>query len=57
MNAVSALVGRGRLAFKRRYSARGLILIYHRIAEEAVDPWRLCVSPVNFARVASSRFQ
>lgn len=50
MNAVSAIARRGRLAFKRRYVARGLILIYHRIGEDPVDPWRLCVSPANFAR-------
>jgi peptidoglycan/xylan/chitin deacetylase (PgdA/CDA1 family) len=44
------LVDRGNLAFKRRYVARGLILIYHRVAEDPVDPWRLCVTPDNFAR-------
>jgi peptidoglycan/xylan/chitin deacetylase (PgdA/CDA1 family) len=44
------IIHRGSLAFKRRYVARGLILIYHRIAEDPVDPWRLCVSPANFAR-------
>ena len=27
-----------------------MILIYHRVAEDPVDPWRLCVSPDNFAR-------
>jgi peptidoglycan/xylan/chitin deacetylase (PgdA/CDA1 family) len=26
-----------------------LILMYHRIAEDDLDPWRLCVSPKNFA--------
>ena len=25
-----------------------LILMYHRIAEPELDPWRLCVSPENF---------
>ena len=43
MCRVRRLIHRGRLAFKRRYVARGLILIYHRIAEDPVDPWRLCV--------------
>jgi peptidoglycan/xylan/chitin deacetylase (PgdA/CDA1 family) len=47
--AVANLIHRGSLAFKRRYVARGLILIYHRIAEDPIDPWRLCVSPGNFA--------
>ena len=26
-----------------------LILMYHRIAQDDVDPWRLCVSPDNFS--------
>lgn len=26
-----------------------LILMYHRIAQDALDPWKLCVSPDNFA--------
>lgn len=30
-------------------TARGLILTYHRIADVALDPWRLAVSPRNFA--------
>ena len=47
---LTKLIHRGSLAFKRRYVARGLILIYHRVAEDPVDPWRLCVSPANFAR-------
>lgn len=50
MGRVAKLIHRGSLAFKRRYVARGLILIYHRIAEDPVDPWRLCVSPDNFSR-------
>jgi peptidoglycan/xylan/chitin deacetylase (PgdA/CDA1 family) len=50
MSRVRRLINRGNLAFKRRYVARGLILIYHRVAEDPVDPWRLCVSPDNFAR-------
>lgn len=28
---------------------KGIILMYHRIAEMDVDPWYLCVSPENFA--------
>ena len=50
MSLIGKLARRGSLAFKRRYVARGLILIYHRIAEDTLDPWRLCVSPANFAR-------
>ncbi len=26
-----------------------LILMYHRIAQDTLDPWQLCVSPANFA--------
>ena len=26
-----------------------LILMYHRIAQDDLDPWRLCVSPDNFS--------
>jgi peptidoglycan/xylan/chitin deacetylase (PgdA/CDA1 family) len=36
----------GRVAHRRR--PRGLILVYHRIAPPAVDPWNLCVSPTHF---------
>jgi peptidoglycan/xylan/chitin deacetylase (PgdA/CDA1 family) len=50
MGRVTKLISRGSLAFKRRYVARGLILIYHRVAEDPIDPWRLCVSPENFSR-------
>ena len=49
MGRIAKLFHRGSLAFKRRYVARGLILIYHRVAEDPVAPWRLCVSPDNFA--------
>jgi peptidoglycan/xylan/chitin deacetylase (PgdA/CDA1 family) len=37
---------------------RGIILCYHRVAFDPVDPWRLCVPPAAFAaqlRVLSSR--
>jgi len=29
---------------------RGLILMYHRVTAGIADPWRLCVSPENFAQ-------
>jgi peptidoglycan/xylan/chitin deacetylase (PgdA/CDA1 family) len=50
MKRLATLAARPVNAFKRRYVARGLILIYHRVGEDPVDPWRLCVSPGNFAR-------
>jgi peptidoglycan/xylan/chitin deacetylase (PgdA/CDA1 family) len=36
-----------RVSWRRR--PRGLILLYHRIARPTIDPWKLCVSPENFA--------
>ena len=51
MSAASAwlrrLDWRGRQAARAR-APRGGILMYHRVAEERHDPWRLCVSPARF---------
>jgi peptidoglycan/xylan/chitin deacetylase (PgdA/CDA1 family) len=33
---------------KQQINPRGVILMYHRIADERLDPWNLCVSPDNF---------
>jgi peptidoglycan/xylan/chitin deacetylase (PgdA/CDA1 family) len=44
-NVAAQAVVRVRTAFQRR----GAILMYHRIAAPASDPWRLAVSPANFA--------
>jgi len=30
------------------YASDTLVLMYHRVAEPALDPWRMCVSPDNF---------
>jgi glycosyltransferase involved in cell wall biosynthesis/peptidoglycan/xylan/chitin deacetylase (PgdA/CDA1 family)/SAM-dependent methyltransferase len=46
--ASSAQTGRGRAAETTKDGGRGLILLYHRVAESSRDRWRLCVSPGNF---------
>lgn len=33
----------------KRFASRGLVLLYHRVADEAMDPWGLCVHPDRFA--------
>ncbi len=48
----------GRLAGGR--GSPGIVLMYHRVASDLVDPWRLCVSPANFAAqlaVLADRFR
>ena len=45
------IVGRLRTLAGRLAGARGspgIVLMYHRVASDLVDPWRLCVSPANF---------
>jgi peptidoglycan/xylan/chitin deacetylase (PgdA/CDA1 family) len=34
---------------RRQFTARGVILMYHRIAERDSDPWGLAVSPAHFS--------
>lgn len=41
---------RGNAALRRRYVSRGLILIYHRVASDPIDPWGLSVAPDTFSR-------
>jgi len=39
----------GALRPRRRQPTPAVILMYHRIVTEPSDPWRLCVTPANFA--------
>ncbi len=48
MAAIRPVLARAKRALKRRFARGSLILVYHRVAEERLDPWRLCVSPANF---------
>ena len=35
--------------FRKKFSSKALILMYHRIAEQDVDPWAMCVTTQHFA--------
>jgi peptidoglycan/xylan/chitin deacetylase (PgdA/CDA1 family) len=49
MRSVPQLLASARRWADRHHSSGVIILMYHRIAEVAVDPWGLSVSPANFA--------
>lgn len=48
MYAIRPRVGQAVARMRRRFAVRGAILLYHRIARVAIDPWGLCVTPENF---------
>src|ERR1044071_4847840 len=48
-NAGMNLIQRASTKLRERLAARGLVLMYHRIAEPDLDPWGLRVSPEHFA--------
>jgi peptidoglycan/xylan/chitin deacetylase (PgdA/CDA1 family) len=47
MKGVKAFQKAGRW-LRSRWQSRGLILLYHRVAEAVVDPFGICVSPAHF---------
>lgn len=49
-NWASAIKQRVRRHVRRLASPRPIVLMYHRIARQEVDPWELSVAPDNFAR-------
>jgi len=50
--SVSRLVTHARQLARRVRTARaraGIVLLYHRVADDSPDPWGLCVTPAHFA--------
>ena len=43
------LIQRATTKLKKTFTPRGLILMYHRVADADLDPWGLSVSPAHFA--------
>jgi peptidoglycan/xylan/chitin deacetylase (PgdA/CDA1 family) len=48
MRHIATRLARRLQLWRARNGAHGAILIYHRVAEPAADPWNMAVSPKNF---------
>jgi peptidoglycan/xylan/chitin deacetylase (PgdA/CDA1 family) len=48
MAGLRRFLSQARRKLRTRFAPRPLILVYHRVADEQIDPWRLCVSPSAF---------
>lgn len=49
MRILARRAWQAQMRFRARHQRHGLVLMYHRVAEPAADPWGLSVTPARFA--------
>lgn len=49
INKVQRKLHQANEKIQKKFCSQGLILMYHRIGEEDIDPWSLRVTPQHFA--------